>query len=230
MVDVILHGCNGKMGKFVTVLVEKDEAVRIVAGVDKRSENAENYPVFTSLRDCNISADAVIDFSDAVGTDELLSACEEKHLPLVLCTTGLSQEQQENVKKFAKKIPILQSANMSVGITVLSGLLKNMGKEFVPRGYDVEIIEKHHRYKKDAPSGTAIALKKAVGEENIPILSVRSGTIVGEHQVMFAGEDEVIEIKHTAYSKSIFAKGALEAAKFLAGQKAGLYAMEDVFL
>lgn len=230
MVDVILHGCNGKMGKFVTVLAEKDEAVRIVVGVDKCSENAENYPIFTSLRDCNISADVVIDFSDASGIDELLRVCEEKRIPLVLCTTGLSQEQQENVKKFAKKIPILQSANMSVGVTVLLGLLKNMGEEFLSRGYDVEIIEKHHRYKKDAPSGTAIALKKAVGEENIPILSVRSGTIVGEHQVMFAGEDEVIEIKHTAYSKSIFAKGALEAAKFLAGQKAGLYAMEDVCL
>ena len=230
MVDIILHGCNGKMGKFVTMLAEKDETVRIVAGVDKCIRNMENYPIFSSLLECSVSADVVIDFSDASGTDELLRACEEKAIPLVLCTTGLSTMQQENIEKFAKKFPVLQSANMSIGITILLGFLKKLGKELFPKGYDVEIIEKHHRYKKDVPSGTAIALKEALGEESIPILSVRSGTIVGEHKVEFAGEDEVIEIKHTAYSKTIFAKGALEAAKFLAGQEAGLYTMGNVFL
>ena len=142
----------------------------------------------------------------------------------------LSQNNRKSRKIFPGKFPILQPANMSLGITVLLGLLKMLGKELIPRGYDVEIIEKHHRYKKDAPSGTALALRKAVGEENIPIASVRCGKIVGEHEVIFAGEDEVIEIKHTAYSKTIFAKGALEAAKFLQGQKNGLYTIKDVFL
>lgn len=230
MVDIILHGCNGKMGKFVTMLTEQDETVRIVAGVDKRVEQEKKYPIFNSLCECMVKADVVIDFSNASGTDELLRACEEKAIPLVLCTTGLSAVQQENVERFAKKFPILQSANMSIGITVLLGLLENLGKELLLKGYDVEIVEKHHRYKKDTPSGTAILLKKAIGEEKIPILSVRSGTIVGEHQVSFAGEDEVIEIKHTAYSKAIFAKGALEAAKFLAGKQSGLYTMKNVFL
>lgn len=230
MVNIILHGCNGKMGKFVTMLAEQDEEVRIVAGVDICAEQEENYPIFNSLCECMVKAGVVIDFSDASGTDELLRECEEKAVPLVLCTTGLSAVQQENVERFAKKFPILQSANMSIGITVLLGLLEKLGQELLPKGYDVEIIEKHHRYKKDAPSGTANLLKKAIGEEDIPILSVRSGTIVGEHKVSFAGEDEVIEIKHTAYSKTIFAKGALEAAKFLAEKKSGLYTMKNVFL
>lgn len=230
MVDIILHGCNGKMGEIVTMLAGKDEEVQIVAGVDKCGSKERAYPVFDSLWECGVKADAVIDFSHSGGIEELLNVCEKRSLPLVLCTTGLSQEQQKKVEKSSGKFPILQSANMSLGITVLLGLLKTLGKELIPRGYDVEIIEKHHRYKKDAPSGTALALKKAVGEENIPIASVRCGKIVGEHEVIFAGEDEVIEIKHTAYSKTIFAKGALEAAKFLPGQKNGLYTIKDVFL
>lgn len=230
MVNIILHGCNGKMGRFVTALAKEDETVQIVAGIDKCDGEETNYPVFRNLKKCMVKADVVIDFSDASGVNELMGFCEENSLPLVLCTTGLSEIQQKMVEKFAKKVPVLQSANMSIGITALCELLKGLGEELISRKYDVEIIEKHHRYKKDAPSGTALVLKKAIGEEKAPIVSIRCGTIVGEHQVSFAGQDEVIEIKHTVYSRSVFARGALEAAKFLMKQKAGLYTMKNIIL
>lgn len=228
MVNIILHGCNGKMGRFVTSLAKDDGEVEIVAGIDRRGGEEKNYPIFESLKECNVKADVIIDFSDASGVNELVEFCEENLTPLVLCTTGLSEIQQGKVEKCSEKVPILQSANMSIGITVLCELLKELRKTSIFQEYDVELIEKHHRYKKDAPSGTALLLKKALGKEEIPIVSIRCGTIVGEHQVSFAGEDEVIEIKHTAYSKLIFARGALEAAKFLIEQKAGLYTMEKL--
>ncbi|WP_461809752.1 4-hydroxy-tetrahydrodipicolinate reductase [Faecalimonas sp.] len=230
MVNIILHGCNGKMGRFVTVLAKEDEEVEIVAGIDQRGGEEKNYPIFRSLKECKVKADVVIDFSDASGVNELVEFCEESSIPLVLCTTGLSEIQQRKVEKFAEKVPVLQSANMSIGITVLCELLKGLGEKSIFQEYDVELIEKHHRYKKDAPSGTALLLKKAMGKEEIPIVSIRGGTIVGEHQVSFAGQDEVIEIKHTAYSRAVFARGALKAAKFLMEQKAGLYTMKNMIV
>ena len=161
--------------------------------------------------------------------DELLDYCVEKKLPVVLCTTGLSEEQLARVKEVSEKIAVLKSANMSMGINLLLKLLKDAAKVLAPAGYDMELVEKHHNQKLDAPSGTALALADSMNDvKEIGISAVRAGTIVGEHEVIFAGTDEVIEFKHTAYSRSVFAKGAVEAAKFLAEQKRGMYDMGDV--
>ena len=205
--------------------------------------------MFQSLSDCNIDADVVIDFSNAFAVDGLLSYCGEKKLPVVLCTTGLSEEQLAQVQRVSEKTAVLKSANMSLGINMLLKLLQDAAKILAPAGFDIELVEKHHNLKVDAPSGTALALADSVNEalgnvyeyvydrskerkkrekKEIGISAVRGGTIVGEHEVIFAGADEVIEFKHTAYSKAVFGKGAVEAAKYLAGKQAGLYDMSDV--
>lgn len=249
MIKILMHGCNGKMGRMITEIAKQDQDVEIVAGVDKYTAVANEYPVFETISECDVDADAVIDFSNAGAVDELLDYCVEKKLPVVLCTTGLSEEQLAKVKEVSEKIAVLKSANMSMGINLLLKLLKDAAKVLAPAGYDMELVEKHHNQKLDAPSGTALALadsmNEALGNEyeyvydrsqvrkkrdakEIGISAVRAGTIVGEHEVIFAGTDEVIEFKHTAYSRSVFAKGAVEAAKFLAEQKSGMYDMGDV--
>lgn len=249
MVRIIMHGCNGKMGQVITRLAAEDGNCQIVAGIDTFRGIENTYPVFDNLKDCDVEADVVIDFSNAKAVDGLLEACCEKKLPVVLCTTGLSEEQLQKVEDAAKETAVLKSANMSLGINLLMRLLKDAAKVLAPAGYDIEIVEKHHNKKVDAPSGTALALADAINETQDPqyaycfdrsqerklrekreigISAVRGGTIVGEHEVLFAGEDEVIEFKHTAYSKAVFGKGALEAAKFLAGKPAGRYEMSDV--
>lgn len=201
------------------------------------------------ITQCDVGVDVVIDFSNAGAVDELLDYCVKKSLPVVLCTTGLSDEQLKKVDECSEKIAVLKSANMSMGINLLLKLLKDAAKVLAPAGYDIELVEKHHNQKLDAPSGTALALADSINEamgneyeyvydrsqvrkkrdaKEIGISAVRAGTIVGEHEVIFAGTDEVIEFKHTAYSRSVFAKGAVEAGKFLAGQPAGMYDMGDV--
>ena len=191
----------------------------------------------------------MIDFSTANAVDELLEYCEAKELPVVLCTTGLSEEQLARVSQVSQTTAVLKSANMSLGINTLMELLRKAALVFAPAGFDMEIVEKHHNLKVDAPSGTALALADSMNDalENaytykydrsqervrrdkheIGIAAVRGGTIVGEHEVIFAGQDEVIEFKHTAYSKAIFCKGAVYAAKYLAGKEAGMYSMKDV--
>lgn len=248
MIKILMHGCNGKMGRMITEIAKQDQDVEIVAGVDKYTAVANEYPVFETISECDVDADAVIDFSNAGAVDELLDYCVEKKLPVVLCTTGLSEEQLARVKEVSEKIAVLKSANMSMGINLLLKLLKDAAKVLAPAGYDMELVEKHHNQKLDAPSGTALALadsmNEALGNEyeyvydrsqvrkkrdvkEIGISAVRAGTIVGEHEVIFAGTDEVIEFKHTAYSRSVFAKGAVEAAKFLAEQKRGMYDMGE---
>ena len=249
MVKAIMHGCNGKMGQVISGLVKEDDVIEIVAGIDKFTGIENPYPVFTSLAECDVQADVVIDFSNAAAVDELLDVCVEKTLPVVLCTTGLSEEQLQKVEEASKKVAVLRSANMSLGINTLFKLLQDAAKVFASAGFDIEIVEKHHNQKLDAPSGTALALADSMKEvldddyfyrydrsqlrqkrdpKEIGISAVRGGTIVGEHEVIFAGEDEVIEFKHTAHSKAVFAKGAVEAAKFLAGKPAGMYDMRDV--
>ena len=251
MTKVIMHGCNGKMGQVITGLIAQDEDVKIVAGIDTYDEKKNDYPVYKTIRECQIAADVVIDFSNAKAVDELLNYCGEKKLPLVLCTTGLSEDQLAKVTETSKETAILKSANMSLGINLLMQLLKEATKVLSPAGYDIEIVEKHHNQKLDAPSGTAIALADSINEaadgqyeyvydrsqvrkkrdkKELGISAVRGGTIVGEHEVLFAGIDEVIEFKHTAYSRTVFGKGAVEAAKFLAGKEAGKYDMSDVVL
>lgn len=251
MVRAIMHGCNGKMGRAITTLAKEDAEVEIVAGVDTYTEVANEYPVFESIEKCDVQADVVIDFSNAKAVDGLLDYCVEKHVPVVLCTTGLSEDQLQKVEEASAKVAVLRSANMSLGINLLMQLLKEATKVLSPAGYDIEIVEKHHNQKLDAPSGTAIALADSINEaaddhyeyvydrsqvrkkrdkKELGISAVRGGTIVGEHEVLFAGVDEVIEFKHTAYSRTVFGKGAVEAAKFLAGKAAGKYDMSDVVL
>ena len=249
MTKVIMHGCNGKMGQTITAMCKDDPEIEIVAGVDLYDGIKNDYPVFPNISLCDVEADVVIDFSNAGAVDELLDYCVKKSLPVVLCTTGLSDEQLKKVDECSEKIAVLKSANMSMGINLLLKLLKDAAKVLAPAGYDIELVEKHHNQKLDAPSGTALALADSINEalgneyeyvydrsqvrkkrdaKEIGISAVRAGTIVGEHEVIFAGTDEVIEFKHTAYSRSVFAKGAVEAGKFLAGQPAGMYDMGDV--
>ena len=246
MVKIIMHGCCGHMGQVISDLVEKDTNAEIVAGIDVTDKGNTSYPVFTDIHECKTEADVLIDFSSAKAADALLDYCVERSLPVVLCTTGLSEEQLAKVEETAKKIPVLKSANMSLGINTLMKLIQDAAKVLATAGFDMEIVEKHHRLKLDAPSGTALALADSLNEamdnqyhyvydrsqqrddKEIGISAVRGGTIVGEHEVIFAGTDEVIEFKHTAYSKAIFGKGAIEAAKYLAGKPAGRYDMADV--
>lgn len=249
MVRVIMNGCNGKMGQCITGICAQDPEVEIVAGVDVYDGITNTYPVFSSIEECHVEADVVIDFSTAKAVDALLDYCVATNTPVVLCTTGLSEEQLKRVEKDSKKVAILKSANMSLGINTLMELLKKAALVFAPAGFDMEIVEKHHNQKIDAPSGTALALADSMNEAldgayeytydrsrerkkrdqyEIGISAVRGGNIVGEHEVFFCGQDEVIEFKHTAYSKAVFAKGSVEAAKFLSGKPAGRYDMADV--
>lgn len=249
MVNVIMHGCNGKMGQVISGLLKNDSDAKIVAGIDLFDDGHNEYPVFKSFKECDVKSDVIIDFCNAGAIDALLDYCEEKLVPVVLCTTGLSSQQLDRVNEVSKKVAVLRSANMSLGINLLMKVLKEVSAKLVPEGFDIEIVEKHHNLKLDAPSGTAIALADSINEEfdnsfnyvydrsgrrekrdskELGISAVRGGTIVGDHDVIFAGLDEVITLSHTAYSKSIFAKGAIRAAKFLAGKNPGLYDMKPV--
>ncbi len=249
MVRIIMHGCNGRMGQTISRLAKEDNDVEIVAGIDPFEGIVNDYPVFKNIKECDVEADAVIDFASAQAVDGLLDYCIEKKVPVCLCTTGLSAQQLQRVEEASKSIAVLKSANMSVGVNLLIKILKDNAKVLSDAGFDIEIVEKHHKMKKDAPSGTALALADTINEsldnkytyvydrtgrsearrENeIGISAVRGGTIVGIHDVIFAGEVEVITLNHTAYSRAIFAKGALTAAKFLAGKEAGYYDMQDV--
>ena len=249
MVKVILHGCNGKMGQVINGICAEDSSIEIVAGVDVYDGIDNPYPVFKHITDCQTPADVIVDFSNAKAVDALLDYSMQKRIRVVLCTTGLSEIQLAKVQKTSEQIAILKSANMSLGINTLLDLLKKAVHVLAPAGFDMEIVEKHHNQKLDAPSGTALALADSMNDaleqsyeykydrskqrqkrakNEIGIASVRGGNIVGEHEVIFAGTDEVITFKHTAHSKAVFAKGAVEAAKFLAGKEAGMYDMADV--
>ena len=249
MVKIIMHGCNGHMGQVISDIVEKDPDAEIVAGIDIADQGKNSYTVFTDIDACQVEADAIIDFSSAKATDKLLEYSAARQIPVVLCSTGLSQEQLAKVEETSRKVAVLKSANMSLGINTLLKLVQDAARVLAAAGFDMEIVEKHHRLKLDAPSGTALALADSINEamdnqyhyvydrsqkrekrddKEIGISAVRGGTIVGEHEIIFAGQDEVIEFKHTAYSKAIFGKGAVEAAKFLAGKPAGRYDMSDV--
>ncbi|MGN0168786.1 MAG: 4-hydroxy-tetrahydrodipicolinate reductase [Acetatifactor sp.] len=249
MIRVIMHGCNGKMGQVISGLIAADETVELVAGVDAWDDGHNPYPVFHSIGECTVEADCIIDFSAAAAVDGLLEYCTEKKVPCVLCTTGLSEAQLVRVKEASGKTAILKSANMSLGINLLLKLVKNAADVLANAGFDMEIVEKHHNLKVDAPSGTALALADSINEElnheytyvydrstrrekrpqkEIGISAVRGGTIVGDHDVIFAGTDEVVTFSHTAYSKAVFGRGAVQAAKFLAGKPAGMYDMSNV--
>ena len=251
MVKVLIHGCNGRMGNMVSNLAANYDEVQIVAGVDRpdTEPGGKSYPIYENLADVKEAADVIIDISTAAAVDGLLAYAEEKGIAAVICTTGLSEEQVANIGTLSKKVAILRSGNMSLGINTLIKVLRDISKTLHETGFDVDIVERHHRMKLDAPSGTAKMLADAVAEgtgkemeyvydrterrmerphDEIGISAVRGGTIVGEHEVIFAGTDEIIEIKHTALSRAVFANGALKAALFLADKKSGLYSMSDV--
>ena len=249
MIKLIISGCNGRMGQVVTRLAKADGGFEIVAGFDQNAVKLSDYPVYSHPLEYAGSADVVVDFSSPAALDALLSWCKAKNVPVILCSTGYSPEQLDTIKADSAEMPIFKSANMSLGINVLTTLIKRAA-EIMGETFDIEIVEKHHNQKKDAPSGTAIMLADAVKEglnyepeyvydrstvrqprdkKEIGISAVRAGTIPGEHTVIFAGTDEVIEFKHTAYSREIFAAGAVKAAKFMAGITApGMYDMSDV--
>ncbi|MBQ8280986.1 MAG: 4-hydroxy-tetrahydrodipicolinate reductase [Lachnospiraceae bacterium] len=248
MTKIILRGCCGHMGQVITDIVANDADAEIVAGLDIVDNGKCTYPIFDSLAKVDVEADVVIDFSTPKGVRELISDAKAKNLPLVLCSTGYTKEEVDFIIESAKDMTILRSANMSLGVNTILKLVQ-AATQVLANDFDIEIVEKHHKLKKDAPSGTALAIADAINEvlnneyeyvydrserseqrpkKEIGLSAVRGGTIVGEHEVIFAGRDEVIEIKHTAYSKAIFGKGAVNAAKFLAGKPAGLYNMQDV--
>lgn len=249
MTRIIMSGCSGAMGRTITDIVSRDDEAEIVAGIDIIDDGTKNYPVFSSILDCDVEADALVDFSTPKILDDLLAYCEEKNLPAVLCATGYDEEQLEKIERAAEKTAILKSANMSLGINTLLHLVQEAAKVLATEGFDVEIVEKHHNQKLDAPSGTALALADSVNEamggqyeyvydrstrrqkrekKELGISAVRGGSIVGEHDVIFAGTDEVITFSHSAYSKAVFGKGAVAAAKFLKGKTSGRFEMSDV--
>lgn len=249
MIKVVLNGANGAMGKVVADLISADPDMEVVVGVDRRSDMDAAFPIMDNINKVNVAADVVIDFSSVEAADELLDFIEQKKIPAVICTTGLSDTQIDRINELSSVSPILRSANMSLGINILSKVLAEVAPTLKKAGFDIEIVEAHHRRKLDAPSGTALLLADSINssmdekleytydrsdrheprrENEIGISSVRGGTIVGDHDVIFAGEDEVISFNHRAYSRKIFANGAIAAAKFLLGKSNGLYDMSDV--
>lgn len=248
MTDIILCGANGRMGKFITEAVSKRDDIRIVAGVDLNTESSAGFPVFATISEVLTPADVIVDFSNPALLDSILDYVKEKNMPAVLATTGYSAEATAKIKKAAELSPIFFTFNMSLGVNLLVSLSKKAA-EVLGDAFDVEIVEKHHNQKLDAPSGTAVMLANAINEvyggdmtyefdrhskrekrpqKQIGIHSIRGGNIVGEHDVIFAGHDEVITLSHHASSREVFALGAVKAALFMKGKASGLYDMNDV--
>ena len=248
MVRLILSGCNGHMGRAVANLCDADPELEVAAGIDVLGQPGGQFPVYSSPAACPVPGDVLVDFSHPSALDALLEFCLERSMPAVLATTGYSEQQLEQIGRAAGRIPVFRSANFSLGVNLLMDLVRRAAAA-LGEGYDVEIVERHHRRKVDAPSGTALMLADAINEENhggyhyvydrasvrakrdpmeIGISSVRGGSIVGDHEVLFCGPDEVVTLKHTAYSRSVFANGAINAAVYLAGKEPGLYNMSDL--
>ena len=246
MIKVIICGASGKMGGFVADACKNDGEIQVVAGVDKISSN-QAFPIFSDFKSINVDADVIIDFSHPVLLDSILEYAISKNIAVVLATTGYSDGQIEQINAASLKIPVFFTFNMSLGVNLICSLAKKAAA-VLGNGFDIEIIEKHHNQKIDAPSGTAIMLANAVnscfgGEKvyeydrhskrqkrspkEIGIHSIRGGTIVGEHDVIFAGHDETVTISHSAQSKEVFAVGSVKAAKFLCGKPAGMYDMNS---
>jgi len=250
MINVLVHGFMGKMGKVICRLVEQDESLSLLCGVDPGAAACnEKFPVFTSLDDVNVKADVIVDFSTAAAVPSLLEYAKRTKTPVVICTTGLSGDVVKQAKEVSEAVAVFLSFNMSLGINLLAALLKKCSPVLAEAGFDIEIVERHHNQKIDAPSGTAIMLADAVNEslnnnysytydrskvrekrelKEIGISSIRGGTIVGQHDVIFAGLDEVIELTHIAQSKEVFGNGAVNAAKFLADKEKGMFDMQDL--
>lgn len=246
MIKVLLNGCLGKMGQAVEACINEREDVMISCGVDI-ADGDKAYPVYTCFYDVQDKPDVIIDFSNPLVLDDMLAFAVKNQTPVIICTTGFSDAQVQKIKDTAKQIPVFYSGNMSLGINVLIALSK-MAAKVLYNSFDIEVVEKHHNLKIDAPSGTALMIADAINEEiggaqyvydrhayrkrrehnEIGIHSIRGGTIVGEHEVIFAGHDEVVSLKHQAQSKGVFAAGAVNAAVYMKDKPAGLYDMSDV--
>lgn len=248
MINVILSGCSGQMGKAITEVAAKDENVVIICGFDKFTDCDRGYPIYSDFDEYDGPCDAIIDFSNPAALSSVLRYAKKRKLPAVIATTGLSEDQILEINEAAKEIPVFRSANMSLGVNLLVELVKKAA-EVLNNNFDIEIIEKHHNLKVDAPSGTALMLADAVNEvvdsslnytydrhsvrrqrdkKELGIHSIRGGTIVGEHDVIFAGNDEIITLSHTATSKKVFAEGAIKAVQYIVNCKPGMYDMKSV--
>lgn len=248
MTKIILCGCNGKMGAAITGIVGERDDCEIVAGVDVNTASLSGYQVYANIADVTETADVIVDFSNPAALESILNYATEKKIPAVLCTTGYSEGQLTQIKEASQQVAIFHSGNMSLGINLLIALSRKAA-QILGDSFDVEIVEKHHNRKLDAPSGTALMIANAISEElpyesryeydrhsvrrkrernEIGIHSVRGGTIVGEHEVIFAGHDEIVTISHTAQSRGVFAAGSVNATIYMSGKPAGLYDMNDV--
>lgn len=248
MLKVILHGCNGRMGRVLQKMIASSDNITVVAGIDRETETNNEFPIYNDLNSCAEVADVVIDFSNHAAVPNLLEACVAKKIPVVIATTALEEEELRILKESSLSIPVFHSFNMSLGINLVAKLMDTVMR-VLEDDFNVEIVEKHHNKKKDSPSGTALLLADAVnnackikkeyiygrnGKDDqckiteLGIHAVRGGSIPGEHTLIFAGEDEVLEITHTALSRNIFAKGALKAAQYIAGKENGLYSMSEM--
>ncbi len=249
MTKIIISGCNGKMGQVLSKMINQSNNTSISAGIDKSpDEFNNNFPTYDDIFECNNESDVIIDFSHPSCIDDILKYASKKSLGVVIATTGFSDNDIKKIENASKNIPIFLSANMSLGINILLNLVKKTAIT-LNESFDIEIIEKHHNQKIDSPSGTAYMIADSINEElnnskeytfgrktktdkrqknEIGIHAIRGGTITGEHTVLFSGEDELLEIKHTASSKKIFATGSIKAALFLANKTNGLYNMQDL--
>ena len=248
MVNIIIQGIAGRMGHVLCDMIAQRTDCRVLAGIDQADGAVNGIPVYDSLDKLDGQGDVLIDFSSPAAVEKALPYCQAHHLPAVICTTGLSEELQLKIVQLSREVPVFKSANMSLGVNLLAELCKR-ASAILGESYDVEIIEQHHHNKLDAPSGTALLLADAINEENdgayhyvydrssvrqkrdpkeLGISSVRGGSIVGDHEVLFCGPDEVVTLKHTAYSRSVFANGAVNAALYLAKKEPGLYNMSDL--
>ena len=246
MIRILINGCNGKMGQVVSELAKKDEEIEIVGGFDI-SKREDEYPVFTKIDEINVRPDVIVDFSIPIATFNILEFALKTNTPVVIATTGFSDEENKRIEEYSKKIAIFKSANMSFDVTMMKNLLKQIAPKL--EGTDIEITEVHHNRKIDSPSGTAQMFADCINEaldnkyhceynrhvkhekrdkHEIGMNSIRGGNIVGEHIVQFFGEFETFEIRHTSYSRNVFAEGALKAAKFTCGKQNGLYNMDDL--
>lgn len=249
MIKVLINGCNGKMGQEVAKIVNIDNDCVLLGGFDKENTGEFTFPVYTDYNKIPEEADVIIDFSIPVATMNVLKYAKQKHIPVIIATTGFSKEQEAEIKNYSEYIPIFKSANMSLDINLMCRIVSNLAQ--ILKGNDIEIIETHHNRKIDSPSGTAMLLADSINKaldnsmsyefnrhdkhekrskKEIGISSVRGGNIVGEHSVIFFSENESFEIKHTAYSRSLFAEGAVKAAKFVVENKfdKGMFDMNDI--
>ncbi len=248
MTNIALTGACGRMGRVIAGLVAQRDDCKIVAGIDICGEQYGDFPVYKKIFDMQETPDVIIDFSNPAALDDLLTYCKMKNVPVVIATTGYDKEQIEKIHLASEQVAVFFTFNMSLGINLLVDLAKRATKVLGGQ-FDIEIVEKHHNQKKDAPSGTAIMIADAINNEldnkmmyvydrhsvrkpreknEIGMHSIRGGTIVGEHDVIFAGHDEVITLSHSAQSREVFAVGSINAALFLCGKQKGLYEMSDI--